>query len=592
MRSSRAKAVGLGLALLTSPLYAVENAPVPPPAPAGSSWVAAGVNDGETIWLPSRRANAPSPPVDVVPVGGKAKPPQPVPTSEGPAAPAPKYLPEPPPSPRAPIAPPAPEPIPIPPAVRSGRPYMPDMAGTSGSAHPEDPLPLPRPVKPKPGEKEAPDHLQKETPAPLPRTLAPSPDCDLPVAPPDLMMPVGVPVPGKHGSFGSPPIRISRDFPPLADLLTGHWWTGGMDAADVSEPAADRLFFQAEYLMWWMRSQSIPPLATTSAPGGFGFLGDPRTRLLLAPGDFGDDLRHGMRVRGGYWFNECGTCGIDASYFFLGRQTTSASFDSGVTPIITRPFFAPNLNAEFGEIVAFPGLSEGRLDIQGTNSLWGFDANLRHALCKTCDFRSTLFAGYRFLGMDESLQVTEFITALPGNPSDPAGTRVVVQDRFETENRFHGGQVGYAAERNWGRVSLDGRVSVALGTTYQEVNISGFQARLRPGMTQPATFNGGLLAVGPNLGTFEREEFSVVPELTINLGYWLTPTLKAYVGYNFLYWSDVLRAGDQIDRVVDVTFVPNPPMNVAPSGLARPQPTFRSSDLALNGIQFGIMGRW
>jgi hypothetical protein len=111
-------------------------------------------------------------------------------------------------------------------------------------------------------------------------------------------------------------------------------------------------------------------------------------------------------------------------------------------------------------------------------------------------------------------------------------------------------------------------------------------------MAQPDVFTGGLLAVGPNLGTFNRDQFSVVPEVTINLGYWVTPTIKAYVGYNFLYWSNVLRAGDQIDRVVDVTFVPNPPMNVPPSGLVRPQPTFHSSDLALNGIQFGLMGRW
>lgn len=605
MRSSRAKAVGLGLALLASPLHAAENPPAAPsavpPATPGSSWVAAGAPDGDTIWLPSRRSH-PAAPANVVPASGAG---QSAPAIEKPGSPAPKWLPESSASPVIP-APVAPEPLPgtlgpkpevpwvqpeaapIPPSIQVGRPRLPDTIGTSDRGQPEQPLPPPRAVKPT-------TLPEKETPGPLPRTLAPmpAPDCNLPVAPPELMMPAGVPVPGNHGSFGSPPIRISRDFPALTDLVRGHWWRGGGDdGVVVSEPAIDRLFFQAEYLMWWMRPQSIPALATTSAPGGFGFLGDPRTRVLLGPGRFGDSLRHGMRVRGGYWFDDCGSCGIDASYFFLGRQTTSASFDSGVTPVLTRPFFAPNLNAEFGEIVAFPGVSTGRLDVVGTNSIWGFDVNLRRALCKTCDFRSILFAGYRFLGMDESLQIRESITALPGNPVDPAGTRVVVQDRFATQNRFHGGQVGYAAERNWGRVSLDGRASVALGTTYQQVNISGFQARQRPGMAQPDVFTGGLLAVGPNLGNFKRDQFSVVPEVTINLGYWLTPTIKAYVGYNFLYWSNVVRAGDQIDRVVDVTFVPNPPMNVPPSGLVRPQPTFHSSDLALNGIQFGLMGRW
>jgi hypothetical protein len=33
-------------------------------------------------------------------------------------------------------------------------------------------------------------------------------------------------------------------------------------------------------------------------------------------------------------------------------------------------------------------------------------------------------------------------------------------------------------------------------------------------------------------------------------------------------------------------------MNFPPSDVPRPQPTFNSTDLALNGIQFGIMGRW
>jgi len=44
--------------------------------------------------------------------------------------------------------------------------------------------------------------------------------------------------------------------------------------------------------------------------------------------------------------------------------------------------------------------------------------------------------------------------------------------------------------------------------------------------------------------------------------------------------------------VVDVTLVPNPPAGVPASGFLRPQPTFHQTDLVLNGIQFGLMGRW
>ena len=110
--------------------------------------------------------------------------------------------------------------------------------------------------------------------------------------------------------------------------------------------------------------------------------------------------------------------------------------------------------------------------------------------------------------------------------------------------------------------------------------------------------NGGLLAAGPNLGRFSDDRFSVVPEVQLNLGYWLTPNLKAFVGYNALYWSNVVRPGDQIDRVVDVTFVPNPPTNPATgqvpafSGQNRPVVPFRQDHLWVNGIQFGAEWRW
>ncbi len=131
---------------------------------------------------------------------------------------------------------------------------------------------------------------------------------------------------------------------------------------------------------------------------------------------------------------------------------------------------------------------------------------------------------------------------------------------------------------------------MALGATHQELDIYGIQTRTRPGQP-PMNFRGGLLAAGPNLGTFTRDQFSVVPEVTLNLGYQVTPGVKVYVGYNFLYWTNVIRPGDQIDHVVDLTFVPNTPP-AQPSGLQRPAPLFKQSDLWVTGINFGAQFRW
>ena len=59
-----------------------------------------------------------------------------------------------------------------------------------------------------------------------------------------------------------------------------------------------------------------------------------------------------------------------------------------------------------------------------------------------------------------------------------------------------------------------------------------------------------------------------------------------------------VRPGDQIDRTIDVTFIPNPPVNPATgmtpafSGLNRPTVPFRQDHLFVTGIQFGAEWRW
>ena len=466
-----------------------------------------------------------------------------------------------------------------------------------------------------PVQEPAPPPRANSTPNPLtpPRSLPPKPSepARVPVVPPsasgpgwgegprlavggDLLEPAPCPepwhpgIPVRHRTFGSPSLTLSRDYHVL-DLF-GLDLFAEPDVVVGEGPAEDHSFLQAEYLVWWMRAGTIPTLATTGRGQSFGYLGQPGTDVLLGPGSFGETLRHGFRVRAGTFFDTCEPrWGIDGSFFFLGPRTTTAVLDSSAVPTIARPFFAPNFNQEFAELVAFPGLSTGTLRVEQESFLWGADVNLRSAICRTCSSRKEWFVGYRHLNLREDLSIAEFITAGPNAP-DPAGTRIFVQDSFRTRNRFHGGQLGYAAGRSWGRVDVDVRASVALGVTHQELEIAGIQQRTRPGQTTQS-FTGGLLAVGPNRGEFDRNRFSVVPEATVNVGYVVTPTLRAYVGYNFLYWTNVLRPGEQIDRVVDLSVVPNAPP-VPPSGLARPQPLFRDSDLWVQGIQFGLEFRW
>ena len=62
------------------------------------------------------------------------------------------------------------------------------------------------------------------------------------------------------------------------------------------------------------------------------------------------------------------------------------------------------------------------------------------------------------------------------------------------------------------------------------------------------TFAGGLLAQSTNIGHYSQDNFAVVPELDLNLGFQFTRHTRVVVGYDCLYWSKVARAGEQIDR--------------------------------------------
>jgi hypothetical protein len=361
-------------------------------------------------------------------------------------------------------------------------------------------------------------------------------------------------------------------------------------------------YLQAEYLLWWMSPLNIPILATTNPdPNRFGYLNEPGTVPIVGPGALIGPFRDGLRVRAGLW-DASRSCALDGSFFFLGRRTASVVVDSQQFPIITRPVFSPNprpgnggVIGETGEAVAVPNILRGQFRVDASSLLWGMDANLRCCLRTTEEGQLTGVVGYRYLNLSEALEMKENIVVIgPGgnrlNVPDPPGTVVFVRDRFATENRFHGGQVGFTWERRWGAWTLWGRATVAFGITEQELEIYGIQTRIRPNQP-PVSYPGGLLAAASNLGTFHQDRFSVVPEVTVQVGYRLSPAWQIYLGYNFLYWTNVLRPGEQIDRVVDLTQVPNAP-SVPFSGQFRPRPLFRQSDLLATGLQFGLEWRW
>jgi len=391
-----------------------------------------------------------------------------------------------------------------------------------------------------------------------------------------------------------------------------------------------RVWARAEYLLWWVKNDHIPALLTTGtfvnpATGAVevGFLGNPGTVVLFGDQDLDHGAFSGGRFTIGAWLDDCQHKGVEVSYFFLGRQNITANFDSGVFGSLARPFQVPGggpgsmpitlpngstvtPGQQSSETVSVTGISTGSFSFSNSTQLQGFNADLLccwcgdYCCCNGQGYGVVLLGGFRYLDLQESIDITERIQ-VAANPMfmgqpvtlpDPrlAGASLVGTDSFHTRNQFYGGEVGLRATSYRGPWSLEGTGRVALGTTHQVVDINGMSSGVGPLGSFSAT--GNLLALPSNIGRFTKDKFSVVPEVGVNIGYNVTENLKLLAGYSFLYWSSVVRPGDQIDTVVDPRQLPfsgNPPGR---NGATRPAVLFRDTDFYAHGINFGAELRW
>jgi hypothetical protein len=363
------------------------------------------------------------------------------------------------------------------------------------------------------------------------------------------------------------------------------------DAPDQLSPLSPHFYVSAEYLLWWTKKDSTPPLVTTSTDSGFGFLNDPTTRVLFG-GDYGGELQSGFRANAGLWLDTWCEEAIEVGGFFLGGRNTSFSANSNQFPVLARPFFDVNSGQQFSELVAFPGISTGHITVSAPSNFWGLDTNLRCNVCTTCDYRFDVLAGFRYLNLGEGLGITEVVQGGPNAPAPFTNSTTVVNDSFDTRNQFYGGQIGFSSEWKRGPWSVDMFGKVALGGTVQNLNINGSEAITAPnGVT--TTFPGGLLALSSNIGNYNRTVFSVVPEVGLTLGYQITNNIRVYGGYNFLYWTNVVRPGEQINTNLDVTRIPNfAAPGTVPASSPTPTALFKESDFWAQGFVVGIEFRY
>ena len=385
---------------------------------------------------------------------------------------------------------------------------------------------------------------------------------------------------GEYGEYEEP-----YGFP-TSPSLGGHWSV------------------RTDAMLMWVHGMRLPALVTTSPTGtaqaSAGVLGENFVETPTASILFGKDRQTdntfspGGRISLGWWVDELETFGIVGNYFRVESDSFEFNASSdGLTgsQILARPFFNVQPTAgsarQDSSLLAFPDVWSGNISIRGKSEVFGSEVYLQENLFNGFNTRWDLIYGYPYLQVNEELLIQDSIVA--GNPGPGGGVQVGTQidsfDLFDTENVFHGGQLGLHWEQKHRIWIWESSMKLALGSMQERVLINGGATTTVPGPpVTSSNSSGGLLALPTNIGTRRDSQFAVIPEFSFGLKCQWTPRLEWSVGYNFLYMSHLVRPGDQMDLNVNPTQIGGGTL----TGDASPSFNFVDTDFWTQGITLGL----
>jgi hypothetical protein len=393
--------------------------------------------------------------------------------------------------------------------------------------------------------------------------------------------------------------------------------TAAAAPASVNVPLASgcaptyRVWAQAEYLSWWVRNGPLPvPIVTTGDPNvGFdptmantvntaGAIGQPGTRVLLGGSNISFPASSGGRLTLGSWFGEDSRLGVEGSGFVLGSVSNhfSAASDNAGFPPLYFPIFSAIAGAERGIPIADPLRAfSGNVAVDSTLQLWGAEGNVMCTIYRKSAMDFTVLAGFRTVDLKEDLQIHNTTKDLL------FGNVTTLNDSFRTSNQFYGGQFGsrVSIQGDWFSLDLTGKVAV--GSAHQIVDIQGNITQLGPNSLVPpglGTFAGGLFAQSTNIGRANANPlsvpFMVLPSLELKLAFQITQQLRTFAGYDYMFLTQVLRPGNQIDHNVNLSqnAVLDPNGVGTLVGAAQPALLFKRSDFWAQGVNVGLEFRY
>jgi hypothetical protein len=338
-----------------------------------------------------------------------------------------------------------------------------------------------------------------------------------------------------------------------------------------------------EYVLSWIRSSTLPPLVSTGlttdkSPGAIGL---PFTKILYGDGPLDFKDRHGFRITVGAALPRAeGELAIEGSYLTLGGRDQRFQSASPGSPVLARPFFDVIRNAEDSSLTAYPGFLSGSINVTSSSYLQSEELNVIESFWKCENRRFRALIGLRHVGLHEGLDIQEAATVTAAGPL--LGQSVNVRDLFRTTNNFYGGQLGISADLRWRRFTTELFAKAAVGDLQQRVSINGSTA------FQGTTFGGGLLAQSSNIGSYVRDQFSVVPEGGVKVQGAIGRHVLMHVGYSFLYLGNVVRPSYHVDRGVNPNLVPTSATFGAGGDPARPAFHFQESNYWAQLFSFGL----
>jgi hypothetical protein len=301
----------------------------------------------------------------------------------------------------------------------------------------------------------------------------------------------------------------------------------------------------------------------------------------------------------GYGTEWNGIWGVEGSGFFLEKRPAEFLATSSVTgvPVLARPIVNAQTGAETVALVSQPGVAAGSVAASSFSDVYGWDVSLVAGGSRSGPLRVDLLGGFRYLTLEENFDIAQNSVLLAGGTAGFAGngllppTTVALLDHFGTRNEFYAGQLGARVQYAGDRLFISGLGKIGLGSNHEVIDLSGFTTRTGPGVVG-GTVPGGLLVLSSNSGRRSHDEFAAVPEIGINVGYQVCRSIQVFAGYTFLYWSDVVRPGDQINRTVNPTLIPASRTFGNPVGPAQPSFSFQRTEFWAQGANFGFAVRW